>query len=245
VNVSGCPNTTISATESPRLSSTPRRAFRNCASSHRAPCSDTRRTFRTRCRLAGDTTCGRWSPASQLHGRHSRSQPRARRHERRDAALGSQLSGKPLRGHLPPDGDRRGARRSASLPHRRDAEAENGAEKGHDRQRGLSTLPEGPFPVEQEDRGGIRRGIDLFEQAIEKDPSFAAPYAGIADAYVTLATNVPLPPKETMPKARRLAEKAIELDPNLAEGTRRSLRCSGGTTGTVHARRWNSGRLST
>lgn len=64
---------------------------------------------------------------------------------------------------------------------------------------------------------GIRRGIEYFEQAIERDPSFALAYVGIADAYITLATNIPLPPRETMPKAKAMAQKALQLDPDLAE----------------------------
>ncbi len=64
---------------------------------------------------------------------------------------------------------------------------------------------------------GMRRGIEYFEQAIERDPSFALAYVGIADAYVTLATNIPLPPRETMPKAKAMAQKALQLDPDLAE----------------------------
>ncbi|MCM2317032.1 MAG: protein kinase [Thermoanaerobaculia bacterium] len=64
---------------------------------------------------------------------------------------------------------------------------------------------------------GIRRGIEYFEQAIERDPTFALAYVGIADAYITLATNIPLPPRETMPKAKAMAQKALQLDPDLAE----------------------------
>lgn len=64
---------------------------------------------------------------------------------------------------------------------------------------------------------GIRRGITFFEQAIERDPEFALAYAGIADCSVTLATNVPLSPREMMPRAKAAAARALELDPDLAE----------------------------
>jgi len=64
---------------------------------------------------------------------------------------------------------------------------------------------------------GLKRGIALFNEAIENDPSFASAYAGLADSYVTLATNIPLPPRETMPKAKAAAERAIEIDDGLAE----------------------------
>jgi serine/threonine-protein kinase len=64
---------------------------------------------------------------------------------------------------------------------------------------------------------GIRRGITYFEQAIERDPTFALAYTGIADCSVTLATNVPLSPRQMMPRAKAAAARALELDPDLAE----------------------------
>ena len=63
---------------------------------------------------------------------------------------------------------------------------------------------------------GLRRTADFFEKAIDQDPSFALAYANLADAYMLLANHVP--PRETMPKAKAAALKAIELDPKLAEG---------------------------
>ncbi len=63
----------------------------------------------------------------------------------------------------------------------------------------------------------LNRGIAFFRTAIDADPTFASAYAGLADSFVTLATNIPLPPREVMPKAKAAAEKAIELDENLAE----------------------------
>jgi serine/threonine protein kinase/tetratricopeptide (TPR) repeat protein len=64
---------------------------------------------------------------------------------------------------------------------------------------------------------GLRRGITFFRSAIESDPSFASAYAGMADCFITLGTNIPLPPRETMPKAKAAAMKAIEIDDALAE----------------------------
>jgi len=63
----------------------------------------------------------------------------------------------------------------------------------------------------------LKRGIQLFREAIDNDPSFASAHAGLADSFVTLATNIPLPPHEVMPKAKAAAMKAIELDDTLAE----------------------------
>ncbi len=64
---------------------------------------------------------------------------------------------------------------------------------------------------------GIRRGMAFFRSAIESDPSFASAYAGLADCFITLTTNIPLPPHETMPKAKAAAMKAIEIDDTLAD----------------------------
>ena len=63
----------------------------------------------------------------------------------------------------------------------------------------------------------LRRGIAFFREAIESDPSFAGAYAGLADCFVTMTTNIPLPPQEAMPKAKAAAMKAVELDDTLAE----------------------------
>jgi len=64
---------------------------------------------------------------------------------------------------------------------------------------------------------GMRKAIEQFQQAIEKDPSYALAYAGLADAYSTLPGYSATPAGEVAPKARAAASRAIELDPNLAE----------------------------
>lgn len=64
----------------------------------------------------------------------------------------------------------------------------------------------------------LKKSIEYFEQAIDKDPGYALAYAGLADSYSTLGGNwVYLPPKDTIPKAKAAAEKALELDDTLAE----------------------------
>jgi serine/threonine protein kinase/tetratricopeptide (TPR) repeat protein len=61
----------------------------------------------------------------------------------------------------------------------------------------------------------IKKSIEYFNQAIDKDPSFALAYAGLADSYVVPANR--LPPREKMPKAKAAAMRALELDETLAE----------------------------
>jgi len=60
--------------------------------------------------------------------------------------------------------------------------------------------------------------IDYYKQAIEKDPEYALAYAALAEAYVMLSIGfASLPSKDAMPKARKAALTALELDPTLAE----------------------------
>jgi TolB-like protein/Tfp pilus assembly protein PilF len=64
---------------------------------------------------------------------------------------------------------------------------------------------------------GLKKAIEQFQQAIEKDPSYALAYAGLADAYTTLPGYSATPASEVAEKAKAAASQAIELDPNLAE----------------------------
>jgi serine/threonine protein kinase/tetratricopeptide (TPR) repeat protein len=75
----------------------------------------------------------------------------------------------------------------------------------------------GRFQWNKRTEDGLKRGIALFNEAIENDPSFASAYSGLADSYITLATNIPLPPHDAMPKAKAAAMKALEADDGLAE----------------------------
>jgi TolB-like protein/DNA-binding winged helix-turn-helix (wHTH) protein/Tfp pilus assembly protein PilF len=64
----------------------------------------------------------------------------------------------------------------------------------------------------------IAAGIPLFEAAIARDPNFAPAYAGIADAYAYLSsTPRSFSPEEAYAKMRPACEKALALDPLLAE----------------------------
>src|SRR5262245_713974 len=63
----------------------------------------------------------------------------------------------------------------------------------------------------------ILEGVKLLEQAIQADPSYAEAYAGLADCYNMLVNYSVLPPNEAFPKAKEAAEKALELNENLAE----------------------------
>jgi TolB-like protein/DNA-binding winged helix-turn-helix (wHTH) protein/tetratricopeptide (TPR) repeat protein len=64
---------------------------------------------------------------------------------------------------------------------------------------------------------GLRKAVEYFEQAIEKDPGYALAYAGLADSWVPRAWYAYLPANEAFPHARDAVAKALELDPDLVE----------------------------
>jgi len=63
----------------------------------------------------------------------------------------------------------------------------------------------------------LKTSIAYFNQAIEKDPSYAQAYAGMALAYVLLPQYSAGKPEESMAKANAAARKALEMDDTLAE----------------------------
>jgi len=65
--------------------------------------------------------------------------------------------------------------------------------------------------------GDIQKGIGYFQQAIEKDPTYALAYAGLAESYAILYNYTGLPSSETFPKAKAAAVKALELDDTLPQ----------------------------
>ena len=66
-------------------------------------------------------------------------------------------------------------------------------------------------------RDGYKKATGQFEQAIEKDPSYALAYAGIADCYNVLSSYGIASPRESIPKGEAAARRALEIDGDLAE----------------------------
>ena len=64
---------------------------------------------------------------------------------------------------------------------------------------------------------GLRRSVEYFQQAIARDPAYAAAHAGLADAYVALAIYGALMPGQAMPLALAAADRALALDAKSAE----------------------------
>lgn len=75
----------------------------------------------------------------------------------------------------------------------------------------------GRFFMDKRTEEGFHKAIEYFQQAVNKDHKYALAYAGLADCHHLLGGYGLLPPKETYPKAKAAAIKALEIDDQLAE----------------------------
>jgi DNA-binding winged helix-turn-helix (wHTH) protein/tetratricopeptide (TPR) repeat protein len=64
---------------------------------------------------------------------------------------------------------------------------------------------------------GLRRAVDLFTQAIVRDPGYANAYVGLADTFNLMREFADMPDAEAYPRAYSAAKKAAELDDSSAE----------------------------
>ena len=64
---------------------------------------------------------------------------------------------------------------------------------------------------------GIKKGIEYFQQAIEKDPGHALAYADLAQAYKASSYYGIFPPSEAHPRSKEAVRKALGIDKTLAE----------------------------
>jgi TolB-like protein/DNA-binding winged helix-turn-helix (wHTH) protein len=74
----------------------------------------------------------------------------------------------------------------------------------------------GRYYWNQRTQDSLWRGIQSFKESIEKDPSYANAYVGLADCYILLGPNDVLPARQVYPLAKSAALKALELDDALA-----------------------------
>ena len=84
-----------------------------------------------------------------------------------------------------------------------------------------NALLQGNFYFNRRTAEDTRKAIGYYEEAIRLDPRYALAYAKLSNAAVILATNFGgVPPEERkalIAKARDSAERALELDPTLAD----------------------------
>ncbi|MBA3351576.1 MAG: hypothetical protein H0U23_03975, partial [Blastocatellia bacterium] len=76
----------------------------------------------------------------------------------------------------------------------------------------------------------LKRGLQEFQHAAEKDPNYALAYVGLADTYVLLEEYAGASSNDTLPKARAYAQKALEIDDSLGEAN--------ATLGLIYNRSW-------
>lgn len=74
----------------------------------------------------------------------------------------------------------------------------------------------GRYHFNQGTFAGFTASMPFFEQAIRLDTNFALAYCGLADAY-GFTSGILLPGREGWAKEKALAQKALAIDPNLAE----------------------------
>ena len=64
---------------------------------------------------------------------------------------------------------------------------------------------------------GLEEGIKYFGQAITRDQDYGLAYAGLADCYLLLNVYNVAPADQSYPKAEAAANRALSINPNLAE----------------------------
>ncbi len=76
----------------------------------------------------------------------------------------------------------------------------------------------GQYYWEKLDQQSMQKALEYFQLAIDIDPEWADPYAGLANAWGLLGTFFGVLPKSvTLPKVYDYLGKALELDPNSAQ----------------------------
>jgi tetratricopeptide (TPR) repeat protein len=63
----------------------------------------------------------------------------------------------------------------------------------------------------------LKKAIEQFKSATDRDPNFALAFAGLGDCYAVLGEYAGTPSSETLPQAKAYAERALALDGQLAE----------------------------
>ena len=73
---------------------------------------------------------------------------------------------------------------------------------------------------------GFRKAAEQFELALDAEPSYGQAYSGLADCYIELGFFSYVSPHDAFPKAKAAAEKALAIDPDLAEAHFSMAHCS-------------------
>jgi TolB-like protein/Flp pilus assembly protein TadD len=76
---------------------------------------------------------------------------------------------------------------------------------------------QGRFFLERKGQKDLERAVDYFRRSRERDPGYAPAWAGLSQAYARQVDGGQLPAADGYQQAREAAEKALALDPQLAE----------------------------
>lgn len=75
----------------------------------------------------------------------------------------------------------------------------------------------GLYEANKRSESSLRKSMDYFQTAIQGDPAYAPPYAGLANSFLLSAGWLNMSPADAYPKAKAAALRALQLDENLAE----------------------------
>lgn len=75
----------------------------------------------------------------------------------------------------------------------------------------------GQFYWEKLEAESVRKSLEYFQKAIDIDPEWADPYAGLANAWGLFGMFGFMPKSVTVPNTYKYLNKALELDPNSAQ----------------------------
>ncbi len=75
----------------------------------------------------------------------------------------------------------------------------------------------GSFHLGRRTDADMKRALEYFQQAIDRDPNYALAYVGLADSYKLPATYGLVPTREGFPRAKAAVQRALEIDNSLAE----------------------------
>jgi serine/threonine protein kinase/tetratricopeptide (TPR) repeat protein len=89
----------------------------------------------------------------------------------------------------------------------------------------------GMYSYDRHTEEGFQKAISFFQQAIDKDPSFASSYSALANGYLALGGFSLASTSAVLPEARAAANQALQLDDSLSNAHE--------TLASVHMAEWN------
>ena len=64
---------------------------------------------------------------------------------------------------------------------------------------------------------GLKKAITEFQQTVDIDPNYALGHVGLADCFLLMEEYAGMAATETLPKAQAAVDRALQIDPSLAE----------------------------